>query len=277
MKKVLVTTDFSSNSRAGLRFAIQLASQGNYRLTFFHSYNLTRPSGLDEQAFESFERSETAKIQKKLEHFVNAVYKSTGISPANPDYVIRDSFLASSNIMQYAADNNYNYICISRRGESRQKKLFGTNTSNLINQSEVPVIAVPPGYRRSQISKILYASDLSDLKKEVGKVVDFARPLNAEVELLHFEVPSGSGISANLTEESIQKLSGYPVRLSYDKFDFVKNLSANLEQASRKAKPSMMVMFTSQNRSFFKKLLLSSSSAEYSFKSAVPLLVFPKG
>ncbi|MDR6782771.1 nucleotide-binding universal stress UspA family protein [Pedobacter africanus] len=36
MKRILVTTDFSANSKAGLRFAIQLAAQNNYQLTFFH-------------------------------------------------------------------------------------------------------------------------------------------------------------------------------------------------------------------------------------------------
>ena len=38
MKKILVTTDFSDKSKAGLLFAIQLAKQNKYVLTFFHAY-----------------------------------------------------------------------------------------------------------------------------------------------------------------------------------------------------------------------------------------------
>lgn len=36
MEKVLVTTDLSVNSLAGLRFAIQLATQRNLELLFLH-------------------------------------------------------------------------------------------------------------------------------------------------------------------------------------------------------------------------------------------------
>jgi nucleotide-binding universal stress UspA family protein len=35
MKKILVTTDLSVSSKAAMRFAIQLASQGDIALTFF--------------------------------------------------------------------------------------------------------------------------------------------------------------------------------------------------------------------------------------------------
>ncbi len=36
MKKILVTTDFSANSKAAIRFAIQLASQSDTALPFLH-------------------------------------------------------------------------------------------------------------------------------------------------------------------------------------------------------------------------------------------------
>ena len=36
MKRILVTTDFSTNSKAGVRFAIQLASQTKCELTFYN-------------------------------------------------------------------------------------------------------------------------------------------------------------------------------------------------------------------------------------------------
>ena len=143
MKKILVTTDFSSNSKAGLRFAIQLASQDDYKLTFFHSYHIMRPTGWSEKVFESFEKSESEKIKRKLCRFVDSVYKSMGVTPINTEYVIRHSFITDGNIIQYAANNKFSYICISRRGSAKHKRIFGTNTSNLIDQSEVPVIAVP--------------------------------------------------------------------------------------------------------------------------------------
>lgn len=276
MKKILVTTDFSPNSKAGLRFAIQLASQGDYDLTFFHSYHIVRSSGSENQIFETFEKSEITTIKRRLYRFVESVYKKMDIITPNINCVIRNSFLTDSNIMQYAAQNGYSFICISRRGNAKHKRIFGTNTANLINQSEVPVIAVPNTYKKNQITKVLYASDLSNLEKEVKKVTDFAKPLKAKVELLHFKGSSDLLEDQMLIEKAIRKFSNHDMELHFEKLDFAQTLIANLEKAIKKSNPSVIIMFTQQNKSFFKRLFLSSNSAEYSFKSIVPLLVFPK-
>lgn len=276
MKKILVTTDFSINSKAGVRFAIQLASQNKYDLTFFHSYHLIRSPGDDDRAFESFEKNEITKTKRRLYRFVDSVYKSMDITPVNIECAVKNSFLTDSNIMNYAAQNGFSFICISRRGEARHKKIFGTNTSNLIDQSEVPVIAVPNTYRKNQITKVLYASDLSDLEKEIKKVVDFAKPLKAKIELLHFKIPSELTNDPGLIEKAVRKFSEYNIKLHLEKLDFAQTLVTNLGKAIKKSKPSVIIMFTQQNRSFFKKLFLSSNSAEYSFQSAVPVIVFRK-
>lgn len=276
MQKILVTTDFSSNSKAALRFAIQLASQNSYALTFFHSYHLMRPTKWSDKVYESFKNSESTIIHNKLIRFVNSVYRGMDVTPKNVEYVIKNSFVTDSNIMQYASDNDFSFICISRRGESKHNKIFGTNTSNLIDQSVVPVIAVPPNYRRSQVSKVLYASDLSDIEDEVKKVVNFAKPLKAQIELLHFKMPSDSAGDTKLVEKAVKKFSDLHITIDFENLDFAQTLISNLQKAIKKSKPSVVIMFTEQSRSFFQKLFLSSNSAEYSFHTTIPLLVFPK-
>lgn len=276
MNKILVTTDFSSNSKAGLRFAIQMASQHNYSLTFFHSYHLLRPTKWNDKVYESFEKIESAKIKRKLCTFVDSVYKSMDITPTDIEYAIKNSFVTDSNIMQFAAQNRFSFICISRRGNAKHKKIFGTNTSNLIDQSKVPVIAVPPTYRRKPISKVLYASDLSAIEKEVKKVADFAKPLKAKIELLHFKAPSDILEDPKCVQKAVKKFSDLDIKLGFDDFDFAQTLIVNLQKAIKKSKPSIVIMFTEQNRSFFQKLFLSSNSVEYSFQATIPLLVFPK-
>jgi hypothetical protein len=54
------------------------------------------------------------------------------------------------------------------------------------------------------------------------------------------------------------------------------SLVSDIEDAIKKINPSMMIMFTEQNRNWFEKIFLSSKSAEYSFDAKVPLLVFNK-
>jgi hypothetical protein len=178
--------------------------------------------------------------------------------------------------MEYAAENNFSYICISTRGAGKLERIFGTNTANLINHSDVPVIAVPHQYRASKITSILYASDLINVEKELRKVVAFAKPLNLQVELLHFTTPLKTIIDPAVLEVAVEKLADYDIKLNLKKSDPDKSLINKIESAIKESKPSMLVMFTEQNRTLFQRIFLPGKSAEYSFNSKVPLLVFNK-
>jgi len=276
MKKILVTTDFSSNSKAGMRFAIQMATQQECELTFFHSYYILKPTSWGEKTFTSYENHEATKIKAKLEKFVASVYAGMGLLPGKINHVIMSSFITDANIMKYAKDKAFDLICISRRGEGKMKKIFGTNTSNLILQSEVPVIAVPNTYRQTKIKSVLYASDLSNLEKEMKKVVEFASPFGAEIEILHLNYPSDIVLNSKVIENVIHKFPKSHIKYSLENINLLYNLVVNLQALIKKHKPSVLVMFTDQKQGFFQKLFLSSSTAEYSLNSSVPLLVYPK-
>ncbi len=276
MNKILVATDLSSNSKAGLRFAIQLASQHKYELTFFHSYYIMKPTSWNDATFEAYEKIEKDKIQKKLNQFVELVYKNMAVVAKNIKCVIKSSVLPDSSIREYAHENKFTFICICTRGAGTIQKLFGTNTSNLINHSIVPVIAIPHNYRPSKITSILYTSDLVNLEKELKKVVEFAKPLKAKVELLHCNYPTEITNNKKMMDEAVKNLSKHNIKLHLEDTSFAETLITNIEATIRKSKPSMMIMFTQQNRGFFDKIFHSSNSAEYSFKANIPLLVFNK-
>ncbi len=276
MKKILVTTDFSTNSKAGMRFAIQMASQQACELTFFHSYHILKPSSWSEKTFTSYENHEATKIKAKLEKFVASVYAGMGLLPGKINHVIISSFITDANIMKYAKEKAFDLICISRRGAGQVKKIFGTNTSNLILHSGVPVIAVPNTYKQTKIKSILYASDLSDLENEMKKVVEFAGQFGAEIEILHLNYPSDIVFNSKVIENIIRKFPKSNIKYSFENINMLYNLVVNLQAAIKKHKPLVLVMFTDQQQGFFQKLFLSSSTAEYSLNSSEPLLVYPK-
>lgn len=275
MKKILVTTDFSASSKAAMRFAIQLASQGDVALTFLHVSQIPRPTIWTETTYIAYEKSELDTKREALDQFVEAVYKSREIDPTNYTGVVKNSPFTDSTIMGYAADHAFDYICISTHGAGMVDKLFGTTTSNLINQSSVPVIAVPGHYRTTKLSTVLYASDLSRLD-EVKRVVDFARPLSVTVELLHFSERSEPVIDPDIISMAIQKQTDYPVAVHLKPRHVVNTLTADIEGAINAQKPSVLVMFTTQNDGFFARLFGSGNSIDYSFLTTVPLLVFSK-
>lgn len=276
MDKILVPTDFSSKSKAGLRFAIQLASQYKYHLTFFHSYFIPKPVSWSDATFTTYEKEQVKKIQKKLNLFVDSVYKSLKLDAPNKKCVIQSSIVTDSNIREYARENKFRFICISTRGAGKFKKILGTNTSNLISHSTVPVIAVPGNYRKGKITSILYASDLVNLDNELKIVIEFAKPLKVKVELLHFHYPTELSSNEKMMNEVVNKFSKHNIKLDLANINLAESLVSNLEEKIKRTKPSMMIMFTQQNRSFFDEIFNSSKSAEYSFNAKVPLLVFNK-
>lgn len=276
MNKILVTTDLSSNSKSGLMFAIQLALQNSYELTFFHSYYIMKPTTWSAKSFGEYEKREVAKIEAKFHKFVESVYKSMGIRSEVIHYAIKKAISPGKNIRSYAKENGYDFICISTRGAGKLKKVLGTNSSTLINTSLVPVIVVPSTYHSKKVDRILYASDLSNIDKELKKVVSFAKPLGAKIEIVHFNYPAETKITSSLLDKSINRHPEQKIKIHLENINLAKSLLQNIEEVVKNTKPSMMVMFTQQNRGFFQKIFFASNSAEYSFNSRVPLLVFTK-
>jgi nucleotide-binding universal stress UspA family protein len=265
MKKILVTTDLSMNSQAALRFAIQLASQNNYSLSFFYSCDILKPTLWSDSSFATYEKNEIEKIKQELYQFVSLAYENAGIIPEAIDCEVENGAKTDENIMAFAVKNKYDYICISRRGKGNSFKVFGTIISHLINKSEVPVIAVPNNYEPNQITSITYASDLENVNAELEKVNDFAASLDANVEVLHFKVPGDELIHTNL-----------PLAIHFEPYHYEKSLIANLNKVIEQTRPSILVMFTKQKRTLLEKLFVSSISAEYAAVIKIPLLVFKK-
>ncbi len=274
MKKILVTTDFSANSKAAIRFAIQLASQSDVAITFLHVQHIMRMTTWNETTYAAYEKSEVAKVRKTMDNFVDSVYKSLKINPKDHLCVIQNSPFVDSTIMAYAADHAFDYIGISTRGAGLMEKLFGTTTANLIAQSPVPVIAVPGNYRATKLTTVLYASDLSNLEPQLTRVVEFAKPVEATVKLLHFNTPFDPVTDPEIICTAVQKYTDYPVTIHLQPRDFEITLTADIEAVVNAQKPSLMVMFTTRKDGFFDRLFLSSNSVDYSFLTTTPLLVF---
>lgn len=276
MKKILVTTDFSTKSKAGLLFAIQLSTQSKCKLTFFNVHHIPTPTAWNAVKMEEYEREQTAIVQNELTSFVQKIYTDLDFETNDIKCVVKISVFPEAAIREYAEAFKFDFICMSTRGAGKLERILGTNTGNLINHSEVPVIAVPYMYKTTAITSILYASDLAHFEKEIIKVVAFAKPLKATIALLHLTSVLENSDSIEAIETTIKKIAAYHINFNITNRDPNNSLITDIETAVKKGKPSMLIMFTEQDRSWFEKIFLSSKSAEYSFNAKVPLLVFNK-
>lgn len=277
MKKILVPTDFSVNSKAGVRFAIRWAARQKLELVFVHVLNVMRLTTWSDAYYEKYAAQEKQLCRVKFEKFIAGIYRQMHIKPGKHSFVIVHGISADISILDFCRKNmDIDCICISTRGAGKFKKIFGTNTGNLITKSAVPVLAVPQHYKDTGLRKILYATDLRSYNKEIEKVIAFAEPLKSPVDVVHFTGPGEMTFDEKTIEVALKRQFRHGLNLHFDKNDGVHSFVENLEKQISIRKPWLVVMFTNQKRTFIQKLFLSSKAEELSFRSKTPLLVFNK-
>ena len=276
MKKILVTTDFSTHSKAGMRFAVQLAAHKKAELVFFHCFQAMLPTTIQGEFVDTSIQQQTADLLKRLEKFVAGVYQKMETTPEKYRCVVMENLNPDNAILEYAMQHAVDSICISTRGAGKMERLLGTNTGKIILKSPVPVFAVPHNYRTRPFKKILYASDLEDMDNEMDTVAALARSLNLQLDIAHFyypgEIKVEPAVLTKLWREKLKQLD----TIHLEPFDVEKGFARQLDGLIKKVKPSLVVFFTHTNRTWFDKLFSISRSESFSFVAKVPMLVYRK-
>lgn len=276
MKKVLVTTDLSTASKAGLRFAIQLASQMEVDLVFFHCFHALIPTTIHRDHIKNSLQEQSNTHVKKLEHFVNRLYQTMKVKAGTHRCVVVEHLNPEQAILEYANAQGCDFICMSTRGAGSVLKIIGTHTGNVLHKSSIPVLVIPRSYRVRPIQKLLYSSDLENFDKEMPAVSAFAEALQVKVALAHFYFPG----EITLNKENLRQMwrLKFPSldQVYLEPYDLKQGFPAQLDQLIKKNKPSLVVFFSHTKRSWFDKLFGLSISESVSFVTKAPMLVYRK-
>ncbi|CAM3572834.1 universal stress protein [Flavobacterium psychrophilum] len=274
--KIVVTTDFSSNSKKGILFAMQLATQTNCELIFYNVVTVFRPSIWDDVYYGQFETNELNRNQNYLENFISNLYLESKIAKTKYNCVCEVGMFAGNQIIEYAKTINARYICVSTVGEGKLSQLFGTTASQLITFSPTPVIIVPKNYRIKPIATLFFASDFKNVAEEFQKIEEFSKSINAKLDVYHYDYKWFLDANKNKFARISNIHQSENITFHSRKLDSGEPLLDHLEKDINKAKPSIVVLFTKQNRNWFSRLFLSSLSAELAFDTKTPMLVFRK-
>jgi nucleotide-binding universal stress UspA family protein len=281
MKNILVTTDFSVNSKKAIRFAMQLASQNNYKLLFYNVASMMKkPSIWDDIYYGYYQSAEVKRNQEKLEKFVSKIHNETGLPMINYECIceVKNNplFSVGKQIMYYATEANVNYICVCTRGSGTIDKLFGTIASELILKSTIPVFVIPKNYRINKFTTICYASDIENIDTEIRKVIELATPLKSKIKVLHYDYGPYLKNDKERLINTAQKYESEDILFHYKKLNPKFTLNYHIRKDVMLIKPSLVVLFTKQNRKWFDRLFATNHSTNMSFNTKAPLLIFRK-
>ena len=276
MKKILVTTDLSANSKSAIRFALQLASQTKCDLVFYHIFEGVENNIWNPKSGNKNVKSTHDIYLEKLNKLVLSVYSECNIPVKKIKCVSETGIDVNSMINSYAKKNAMDYICIATRGGGVIKKIIGTNTSLLIQNSPIPVLVIPKGYKVKPIKSILYSTDLANLKLELAEVKKFAKPLSAEINVYNYDyLADVEEIKTKLYKIGLKHKSA-GVNFYFKKLNIENTIANHLQGDASKTKPSILILFTKQNKNWYERLFLRQNTKEVTFDTKTPLLILRK-
>jgi hypothetical protein len=205
-----------------------------------------------------------------------SVYSECNIPVKKIKCVSETGIDVNSMINSYAKKNAMDYICIATRGGGVIKKIIGTNTSLLIQNSPIPVLVIPKGYKVKPINSILYSSDLANLKLELAEVKKFAKPLSAEINVYNYDyLADVEEIKTKLDKIGLKHKSA-GVNFYFKKLNIENTIANHLQGDASKTKPSILILFTKQNKNWYERLFLRQNTKEVTFDTKTPLLILRK-
>lgn len=275
--KILVTTDFSANSKGAIRFAQTLARQSNnVDVVFYHALHIMKPTRWSNVFFNAYKDEELVRLSAELENFIHSVIGKSKTKFSTVNFVVEFCISTEKNIIKYAEKNKLDFICIATQGAGMLRKVIGTHTSYIVINSKVPVFVIPSHYRTKSIQNATYLSDFENLKRELLKISKITSDISLHLKVLHY---SSMVLDKRKFEKNIElfKTTEFEnIVLNIKKDNLELSLVEKITKYIQICKPELLIMFTKRKKSFFESLFLPSKSAELTYSTKIPVLIFSK-
>jgi nucleotide-binding universal stress UspA family protein len=264
--KILVPTDFSENANDALEFAKKIAQYQESSITLLFAFYAVYDFASQAELIVDNIEQDAKKIMEDT--------KKLGLSEGfNIDYLIIQGTVSSA-ITSTAYRENYDLIVMGTQGKnSGVKKIFGTNTGHVIQESKVPVLAVPNNATWNSINKITISSELKeDDHAYFDKLMRFVANWKLPIELLHINKFDQKNIDQKNKEFTSFFSSRYPeVPYSLKIINSTEILSGIISYLDDNSE-ALLVMFY-KKKSFFEHLFNKSQSLAISNHIKTPLLI----
>lgn len=189
MKKILFPVDFSGTSLNAYQFALHLAKKMGAEIITLHVYDVMTIPYVDYRDYilEHYEITEW----EQFENFKDEVPKLRAIAEKEQlgRVIVRHALKegdTETTILKVAEEEKVDFIVMGTKGATGLKEVFlGTITQKIMNNSKVPVLAIPETCSYKPLKKILFLTeyDLSQLHM-LRKVHNLALLFGAQVDVL---------------------------------------------------------------------------------------------
>jgi len=275
MKTILFPTDFSGNATRALEYAVEIAALTGATLHVLHVYTpvLSKDNFYSNLITDEIADA-TREAHEKLKVITDTIASEYPLVACRAKVQIGEPV---AEILNVSSENKAELIIMGTLGANKlSKMIFGSNTANIIEKAECPVLAVPSGCMYRVPKRILFATNFSFKDLEgVKKLALIAGAFEAEIILAHVDISIDEDSDESASMEKFLKeakaLTAYPNISSELVSDH--NVSMGLEKIIEEAAIDLFALST-QKRTWFEKIANPSLTRKISLHTDIPLLAF---
>lgn len=277
MKRILLPTDFSDNSKEAISYALQLFKEEKSTFYLMHTYmppvyNAEYLVGSPGLIGLGDVMQETSLTQlEKLKSELVQEYDNI-----NHSFVVHSAFnTLLGEVEDCIESEKIDLVVMGTKGATGAKEiLFGTNTVHVIKKAKCPVMVVPPKFEYENPLEILFPTDyeISYKEEKLAPLVHIAEIHGSQINVLH--VATGYELTTDQKKKKagLEKILGN--RALYHEVANDEIISAiNAFQA--KEKINMLVMIQNKH-TFLERLFIEPIIKKIGFHVTVPFLVMPQ-
>jgi nucleotide-binding universal stress UspA family protein len=271
--QIAMLTDFSPLSEVALQFGARMSQNIDAEYTIL---NVVRLDGLPKSniRMKTIEKSIHEIAQLEGEQLVEKIRKV-----AKPGTKIHFKALKGHTvgdaIHRYTVKHKVDLVVLGSQGASSLKKLrLGGTAVSVIEMSKAPVLAVPKFAGVWSFKNVVYASDLTNVEKELETIIPFAKQFNSRIRMVHVvpAVDKRMELRRQWVERKIQEAK-YP-EISFDLL-IDDNIPEAIDKFIREHKVDVLTTFTHE-LSLYDKLFGLSVTRTIAYQGNIPLLAFKR-
>jgi len=268
---ILFSTDFSKNANQALIYAAEIAHRSGATLSLFHAVEHTMK--INPQSEQNTHQL-IDKANNKFDQLIADLRKNKRFRNLSLTTILEagqpvDSLLNQANI------HDAGLIVMGTKGATGDRNiLFGSITTSLIKQSEIPVLAIPDESRFDQFSHIAFATDYKKGDwKALDNTIRVAKLFDSNIDIVHVERKNNmeTDVRFRRFRDMVRSKTDYSktdFHLVHEN-DFFPGMTDYLNDH-----PASLLVMVRYEKTFWDKLLERNHTKEMAFYSKVPILVF---
>lgn len=280
MKKILLPTDFSFNSKNAISYAMNFYKEDLCEFTLLNAYTvngLEHPGTFYPITENAFLKREKENSEKKLNMLIQEI-KMRFPNSKHSFRKVSQSFPLLNVIKKEVEHNTYELIVIGTQGITNLKDAsFGTNTRHILeNVTNCPTMAIPSHVKFSPIKEIVLATGFKTPPKsgEYSFIKELINKTHAALRILYVEEFGGLKPSQIKNKEELFKIL-YGVPHSFHSLAHV-TVPVGI-YCFTESRGSDLITFINKKHSFFENVLFNPLYKNLGNYSKIPVLIIQTG